>query len=83
MSLVRNTCKAGRRGRRKGEEERKKKLCRTEIYQVFCSRVFEIVSCCHGYVTGVAGLEVESARTGGSGVDGQTALAADDVVPFV
>lgn len=39
--------------------------------------------CCHGYVTGVAGLEVESARTGGSGVDGQTTLAADDVVPFV
>lgn len=56
---------------------------RTEIDQVFCSRVFEIVRCCHGYVTGVAGLEVESARTGGSGVDGQTTLTADDVVPFV
>lgn len=75
---------AGRRGRRREEEEeRKKKDCRTEIYQVFCSRVLEIVRCCHGYVTGVAGLEVESARTGGGGVDGQTTLAADDVVPFV
>lgn len=75
---------AGRRRRRKEEGGgKKKKDCRTEIYQVFCSRVFEIVRCCHGYVTGVAGLEVESARTGGSGVDGQTTLAADDVVPFV
>lgn len=65
------------------EEEERQKDCRTEIDQVFCSRVLEIVRCCHGYVTGVAGLEVESARTGGSRVDGQTALAADNVVPFV
>lgn len=73
-------------GWKKREEEgggKKKKDCRTEIDQVFCPRVLEIVRCCHGYVTSVAGLEVESARTGGSGVDGQTALAADDVVPFV
>lgn len=68
---------------KKDEEEERKKDHRTEIDQIFRSRVLEIVSCCHGYVTGVAGLEVESARTGGSGVDGQTALAADDVVPFV
>lgn len=73
---------AGRRGRRK-EEEGGGRRNRTEIDQIFCSRVLEIVSCCDGYVTGVASLEVESARTGGSGVDGQTALAADDVVPFV
>ena len=55
----------------------------TDIDQIFVSRVLEVVCAGHRDVTYITGLEIERSTRFGRYVDGQAALAADDVVPFV